>query len=630
MAKRQFKAESKRLMDLMINSIYTNREIFLREIISNASDAIDKLYYLSLTDEALREQCGEFSIRITVDKENRTISVNDNGIGMTADEVINNLGTIAKSGSLQFKEELTDADKKDVDIIGQFGVGFYSAFMVSDEVTVDTKSYKTGEASRWFSSGADGYTVSESDRQTVGTTVTMHLKDDTEDVSYSEFLEEYTLRSLIKNYSDYIRHPIKMAVTKTREVGEGDEKSYETYTEEETINSMVPIWKKNKNEVNDEECAKFYKSKFMALDDPFDIIRVNAEGVVSFKAMLFVPSKTPYDYFTANYEKGLQLYSSGVLIMDKCPDLLGDYFRFIRGVVDSEDLSLNISRETLQQDAQLKTIATSIEKKIKSALLKKLKNDREAYEKFFNEFGIQLKYGTVADYGIHKDVVKDLLLFKSLNKNGYVTLEEYVESMSEEQKYVYYACGESAEKIAALPQIELVKSKGYDVLCFTDDVDEFMIGSLRDANGKEFRSVNDAGDEFVNDDDTKKIEDAEKENSELLTFIKDSLGDSVSKVVISKKLKTHAVCLTTEGGITLEMEKYFASLPGSEMKPKAQRILELNMEHPVFKVLITAHKEDTEKATAISKILYNQALLIAGISPDNPTEYSELVCNLIK
>lgn len=627
MAKRQFKAESKRLMDLMINSIYTNREIFLREIISNASDAIDKLYYISLTDEEVRKNTGEFKIRVAYDKEARTVTVSDNGIGMTEDEVINNLGTIAKSGSLAFKEE--NPDKRDIDIIGQFGVGFYSAFMVSDSVTVETKSYKTGEAVKWVSSGADGYTVCGCEKDTYGTSVIMHLKPDTDEANYSEFLEEYTLRRLIKNYSDYIRHPICMEVTKSREVGEGDNKSYESYKEEDVINSMVPIWRKSKKEADDKECAEFYKQKFNAFDDPFCVIRINAEGTVSFKAMLFIPSKAPYDYFTKDYEKGLQLYSSGVLIMDKCSDLLPDHFRFVRGVVDSEDLSLNISRETLQQDAQLKAMASNIEKKIKSELEKKLKNDRENYEKFFDEFGIQLKYGVVADYGMHKDAVEKLLLFRSVSTGKYLTFDEYKENMPKEQKFIYYASGKNVENISALPQAELIRAKNYDILCMTEDVDEFVVSALGKVGDTELKNINDAGEELDSETE-KKIEEAEKNNSELLAFIKETLGENVSKVIISKKLKSHPVCLTTEGQITLEMEKYFASLQGTGPKPKAERVLELNSEHEIFKKLTECFASDREKCADISKILYSQALLIAGLPIDNPAEYSELVCSLVK
>lgn len=629
MAKKQFKAESKRLLDLMINSIYTNKEIFLREIISNASDASDKLRYLSLTDESARSKCSDLSIEIVADKDARTLTVSDNGIGMTKQELEENLGTICKSGSLQFKEEMNAEDEKEaVNIIGQFGVGFYSAFMVSDTLTVISRSYKDDTAHKWQSNGADGYTISEATRENVGTTIIMHLKDDTEEVKYSDYLSEYTLRHLIKTYSDYIPHPIKLFVEKTREVGEGEEKQSETYNEFETVNSMEPVWKKSKAKLNEEETNAFYKENFRDFTDPLFTIRVSAEGVVSYNALLYIPSNTPYDYFTKEYEKGLKLYSNGVLIMEKCSDLVAEHYRFVKGVVDSDDLSLNISREMLQQDAALKTIAKNIEKKIHSELKKALSNDREKYEKFYNAFGIQLKYGVVGNYGMNKDALKDLLMFYSLNEQKLITLDEYILKMPEEQKHIYYACGETNSKIASLPQTELVKAKGFDMLCLTDEVDEFVMNILGNEQGKDFCNINAENADLLDEDETKQAENQATENKEMLTFLKETLG--ISDVIISKKLKTHPVCLSSQGNITLEMEKYFASLPDNQMgEVKAQRVLELNSEHKVFGVLKDYFENDKEKAVALSKVLYNQALLIAGMPIDNPSDYAELVCSLL-
>ncbi len=626
MAKKQFKAESKRLLDLMINSIYTNKEIFLREIISNASDASDKLHYLSLTDETARAKMGDLKIKITADKENRTLTVTDNGIGMTKEELENNLGTICKSGSLQFKEGMTEQEEKDaVNIIGQFGVGFYSAFMVSDTLTVNSLSYKEDTAYSWTSNGADGYTIKECDKTNVGTEIVMHLKEDTEDNKYSEYLETYKLKSLIKTYSDYIRYPIVMDMEKVKE--EGEEKTTVTYTEEETLNSMVPVWKKSKAEQSEEELNRFYRDSFFDFEDPLFTISVAAEGVVSYKALLYVPAKTPYDYYTKEYEKGLKLYSSGVMIMEKCSDLVPEHFRFVKGVVDSDDLSLNISREMLQQYAGLKTIAKNIDKKIHAELKKALNNDREKYEKFWKAFGIQLKYGAVAQYGIYKDALKDLLLFWSSNEGRLITIEDYIKNMPEDQKHIYYACGETVQKINSLPQAELVRAKGYDMLCLTDDVDEFLMNVLREENGKDYCSINSEGADLLDENDEKKADETAEENKEMLTFIKEAL--SISDVIISKKLKSHPVCLSSKGGVTLEMEKYFATLPGEDKeKVKAERVLELNPSHPAFASLKEAYEADKEKAKTMAEVLYASALLIAGMSIDNPADYAEKICSL--
>lgn len=631
MAKKQFKAESKRLLDLMINSIYTNKEIFLREIISNANDAIDKLYYLSLTDEAARGKCSDFSIRVDFDKEARTITVSDNGIGMTKEELEDNLGTIAKSGSLAFKENMTAEDEeKAANIIGQFGVGFYSAFMVADKVTVTTLSYKSEQAYRWVSDGIDGYTVTECDKDSVGTTIEMHIKEDTEDVKYSEFVDEYHIKSLIKTYSDYIRHPIKMNITKYKEVGEGEDKKSEAYTELDTVNSMVPLWQKNKKEVTEEELKSFYRDTFYDFEEPILTVQTSTEGMVSYKSLLFVPAALPYNYYTKDFEKGLKLYCSGVLIMDKCGDLLPDHFRFVKGVVDSEDLSLNISREMLQQDKQLKVIATSIEKKIKSELKKLMDSDREKYEKFFSVFGLQLKYGVVSDYGINKEKLKDLLLFRSLKEDKMITIAEYIAAMGEDQKHIYYACGETVAKIGSLPQVELVKDKGYDMLMLTDEVDEFVMQVLGAEGEKDYCSINSDNADLLDKSDEEKATAAEEENKEMLDFLKEALKDKAAEVVISKKLKSHPVCLSSTGPVTLEMEKYFAQIPGEEeQKPKAQRVLELNANHPVFDRLKTAYVDDKDKAAKLAEVLYCQALLIAGLPIDDPSAYAELVCEML-
>lgn len=640
MAKKQFKAESKRLLDLMINSIYTHKEIFLREIISNASDALDKLCYLSLTDENVGMSRSDFRIDVRADKDARTITVSDNGIGMTEEEMEKNLGVIANSGSFKFKKDLTqdEKDEKEIDIIGQFGVGFYSAFMVSDKVRVVSRAYGSDTAYCWESSGADGYTVTEAQKEKVGTDITMYLKEDTEDENYSEFLETYRLRSLIKKYSDYIRYPICMDIEKTRtvETDEVDDKGNkktktETYIENETVNSMVPIWQRNKSEVSDEECKKFYKEHFFDMDDPVRVIRVNAEGAVTYKAMLFIPSKAPYGYFTKEFEKGLQLYTSGVMIMDKCSDLIPEHFRFVKGVVDSQNLSLNISREILQHDRQLKIIAANLEKKIKSELKKMMTDDPEGYEKFYQAFGLQLKYGIVNDYGMHKDLLSDLIMFYSSTEKKLVSLKDYVSRMPEEQKYIYFASGETVSKIDALPQTELIKDKGFEILYMTDSVDEFVVQILGNYEEKQFKSVNDKELGIETDEDKKETEKQSEDNKELLDFVKETLADKVAAVRISGKLKSHPVCLTTDGAVTLEMEKYFKSVPGAEAMGavKAEKVLELNPSHPAFAALKAAWSSDKDKAAKYAEILYTQALLIAGVEIDDPAGYADLVCSLM-
>ena len=626
MEKMQFKSESKRLLDLMINSIYTHREIFLREIISNASDAIDKLCFISLTDDKVGMSRSDFKILIKADKENRTLTVSDNGIGMDKDELENNLGTIASSGSYKFRQQLKDEDKENVDIIGQFGVGFYSAFMVAKEITVITKKYGSETGYKWQSSGADGYTIEEYNKDAVGTEIIMLLKDDTEEDKYSEYLEQYKLSSLIKKYSDYIRYPIEMDMESTK-VKEGTEEKpeYETVVERKTLNSMVPIWQKAKKDVTKEEYNNFYKEKFFDFEDPLLTITTSVEGVVTYKALLYIPAKTPYNYYTKEYEKGLQLYSSGVMIMENCSDLLPEHFRFVKGVVDSQDLSLNISREMLQHNRQLKLIEEHLEKKIKNELASMLKKDRENYEKFFAAFGRQLKYGLVSDYGAHKDELSDLILFYSYNQKKLITLDEYAEAMKEDQKYIYFATGENKEIIETLPQTEILKDKGYDFLCCTDEIDEFALNSLRTYKEKEFRSV-------LNDDLGIESENKEEEKEEgqdvLITFIKETLGDKVSQVVASKKLKSHPVCLTAQGGISFEMEKYF-SVVQPESGMKAQRVLEINMSHPAVKALKDKITTNIEEAKKYVQLLYSQSLLIAGLPLENPSEYTDLVCSLM-
>ena len=626
MAKKQFKSESKRLLDLMINSIYTHKEIFLRELISNASDAIDKLCFIALTDDKLGMTRSDFRIDLRADKDARTLTISDNGIGMDKDDLENNLGTIASSGSYKFKQEL-DGKADDIDIIGQFGVGFYSAFMVAKKITVITKKYGSETAYEWQSSGADGYTIKECDRDTLGTTIILEIKDNTDDESYDEFLDQYKLQSLVKKYSDYIRYPIIMEMKKSRvkeETKDSDSPEYEDYFEEETLNSMIPIWQRAKKDVTQEEYDKFYQEKFFAMEKPLKTIVTSVEGVVTYKALLFIPSSTPYDYYTKDYKKGLQLYSSGVLITDCCEELVPEHFRFVKGIVDTADLSLNISREMLQHDRHLLTIAQNLEKKIKNELTSMLKSKREDYEKFFAAFGRQLKYGVVADYGMHKDELQDLLLFYSSTEKKPVTLAEYVDRMKEEQKMIYFAVGDNAAAIDALPQTELLRSKGYEILYCTQDVDEFTLQTLMTYKEKRFCSV--LNDDLGIEEDEKKED--EKDNSALLTFVKETLGDRVAEVTASKKLVSHPVCLTAKGGISFEMEKYFNSIqPDSGMK--AQRVLELNLGHEAVKTMESLIQTDIDRARKYAEVLYCQALLIAGLPLENPSEYTDLVCSLI-
>jgi molecular chaperone HtpG len=587
---KEFKAESKRLLDLVINSIYTHKEIFLRELISNASDAIDKIYYRALTDETLQFNKDDYYIKIIADKDDRTLRVIDTGIGMTKDELEDNLGIIAKSGTLAFKEEIEIEDG--YDIIGQFGVGFYSAFMVADTVTVISKSLDSGQGYRWESKGVDGYTIEEWDKDTVGTEIILKIKESTEDEDYDEFLEEYRLRSIIKKYSDFIRYPIKMDVTKSR-LKEGSKEEYEDYIEEETINSMVPIWRKNKNELTEEDYTNFYFEKRYGFDKPIKHIHISADGAVRYNAILFIPEQIPFNYYTAEYEKGLELYSSGVLIMNKCADLIPDYFSFIKGMVDSEDLSLNISREMLQHDRQLKLIARNIKNRIKSELSNLLKADRDKYEKFYNSFGRQLKYGVYRDFGNNKDVLQDLLMFYSSKEKKLVTLDEYILRMKEEQKYIYYAAGESNERLAVLPQTELLSEKGFEILYLTDDVDEFALKMLNSYKEKEFRSV--SGSDLGIEDKEDKDENAEKDtNKELFEKMKTILSDKVKDVRTSKRLKSHPVCLINEGEISIEMEKVLSVMPDNQ-KIKAEKVLEVNKNHEVFKALEDAYKNDEDR-----------------------------------
>ncbi len=630
MAKKQFKAESKRLLDMMIHSIYTHREIFLRELISNASDAIDKLYYKALTDGISGLNRDDFAIRLTIDKAARTLTVSDNGIGMTAEELENNLGTIAQSGSLKFKKDAEEKD--DIDIIGQFGVGFYSAFMVSDKVTVISKPYGSDKAWKWESTGADGYTVTEAEKDSHGTDIILSIKESTEEESYDEFLDAYRIQSLVKKYSDYIRYPIRMEVEKSRmKEGTGtDDKpaEYETYTEVETLNSMVPIWRKNKSELKPEDYNQFYKEKFFDYQDPLAVIHSSTEGAATYNALLFIPSRPPFDFYTKEYEKGLQLYASGVLIMDKCPDLLPDYFSFVRGLVDSQDLSLNISREMLQHDRQLKLIADRLQKKIKSELKSMLLNDREKYETFYKSFGLTLKYGVYSGYGANKDVLQDLLLFYSSSEKKLVTLEEYKGRMKEDQKYIYYACGETVEKIDRLPQTELLRDHGYEILYCTDDVDEFALRMMRDFDGKEFRSASDKDLGIDDAAENESVKEKAEENKELLRLLKDDLDGKVKDVRLSTRLKSHPVCLSADGGVSIEMEKVLNTMPGDQ-KVQAQRVLEINPSHPIFETLKKLFAEDPEKLKSYAGLLYTQALLIEGLPIDDPVAFSNAVCDLM-
>ena len=640
MAKKQFKAESKRLLDMMINSIYTHKEIFLRELISNASDAIDKLYFRSLTDDSVKLKKKDFFIRLAAEKENRTLTVRDNGIGMTKEELEKNLGTIAKSGSLDFKNENETGGK--VDVIGQFGVGFYSAFMVASRVTVRSRAFGAQEAWQWESTGAEGYTIEPCDKEDVGTEVILVVKENEGEEHYDEFLDDWRLAGIVKKYSDYIRYPIKMLREKSRAI-EGTDKDeeghykapeYETYTEDETLNSMVPIWKRDKKKVKDEEYAQFYKDKFGDYSDPARVIQSKTEGTATFNALLFIPSRTPYNYYTKEYEKGLQLYSSGVLIMEKCADLLPDYFSFVKGLVDSEDLSLNISREMLQHDSQLKLIKTTLERKIKNELAAWLKNDREKYEEFFRNFGLQLKMGCYASYGMNKELLQDLLLFHSAKENKLVTLREYYEAMPEDQKYIYYAAGESTDRLAKLPAAERVLDKGFDILYLTDDVDEFMLQMLRSYGDKEkekeFRNISADDLGIETDAEKEEVKAKNEENKELFEAMKAALDGKVTEVRLSQRLKSHPVCLSSSGPLSIEMEKVLNSMPAQQEKVKSEKVLELNGEHEVFAALKRLFEAgDKEKLAAYSEILYDQALLIEGLALEDPVAYANNVCKLM-
>ncbi len=624
MAKKKFKAESRRLLDLMINSIYTHREIFLREIISNASDAIDKLCYRSLTDENVGRKREDFRITIQTDAEGRTLTVSDNGIGMSEEELENNLGVIASSGTYQFRQEV-GKDNEDVDIIGQFGVGFYSAFMAADRITVVTKKYGEEQAYRWESAGADGYTITPCEKAEVGTDIIMHIKEDGEEEKYSEFLQEYTLRELVKKYSDYIRWPIRMEVTKSRKKEDSpeDKPEYESYREEETLNSMVPLWQRKKSDVTREEYDKFYQEKFNDYTAPQSVVTVSAEGQVSYKALLYIPSRPPYDYYSADYERGLQLYSAGVMIMDKCQDLIGDHFGFVKGVVDSPDLSLNISRELLQHDRQLRLIANNIEKKVKGELERMLKDDREGYEKFFRNFGRQLKVGCINNYGARKELLQDLLLFYSSTEKKLVTLAEYVDRMPESQKHIYYATGENAAVMDNLPQTELLRERNMEILYLTDQADQMLVEILREYKEKSFRSAVDGDLDLDDMPEEKKADDYK----EALDFMKEALGEGVDEVRISRKLKTHPVCMTSGEGMSFEMERYFSAVQ-PEMGMKAKRILEVNVDHPAFAAMEAARASDPEKAKKYAQVLMNQAKLIAGLPIDDPSGYTDLLCSL--
>ncbi|MDK0618291.1 molecular chaperone HtpG [Clostridium perfringens] len=623
MEKREFKAESKRLLDIVINSIYTNREIFLRELISNASDAIDKVYYKTLGDSSLTFNKDDYYIKIKPNKEERTLTISDKGIGMTEAELDENLGVIAKSGSLQFKKE--NEIKDGFDIIGQFGVGFYSGFLVADKITVITKAFGADKAYKWESDGVDGYTISEAEKDSFGTDIILHLKANDEDENYDEFLEEYKLKSLIKKYSDFIRYPIKLDVTKSR-VKEGTENEHEEYVEEETVNSMVPLWRRNKNELTDDDYNNFYVEKRFGFDKPLRHMHISVDGMISYNSILYIPENIPYDYYTKEYEKGLELYSNGVLIMEKCSELLPDYFGFVKGIVDSQDLSLNISREMLQHDRQLSRIAKNIKTKIKNELESMMKNDRESYEKFYKSFGRQLKYGVYDDFGMNKDELKDLLMFYSSKEKKMVSLAEYVERMVEDQKYIYYAVGESNERIEKMPQTEMVLDKGYEILYFTEDVDEFAIKMLMNYKEKEFKSVS-SGDLGIESEEENKKEN--EENKGIFEAMKDALGEKISAVKASSRLKNYPVCLSSEGEVSIEMEKILSAMPNNQ-GVKAQKVLEVNTNHEVFNSLKDALENDKDKFNLYTKLLYNQALLVEGLSIEDPVDFTNDICKLMK
>ncbi|WP_409296252.1 molecular chaperone HtpG [Peribacillus sp. SCS-26] len=623
MVKTQFKAESKRLMEMMINSIYSHREIFLRELISNASDAIDKIYYKALTDDTLNFDKDSYYIKVAADKDSRTLTITDTGIGMTAEELENNLGTIAKSGSLAFKKE--NEVEEDHGIIGQFGVGFYSAFMVADKVTVVSRALGSTEAFKWESEGADGYTLEPCEKEAVGTEITMYIKENSDEESYDEFLEEYRLKAIIKKYSDFIRYPIKMEVS-AQKPKEGSEDELEEVKEEQTINSMVPIWRKNKSELTPEDYENFYAEKHYGFDKPLKSIHISVDGAVRYHAVLFIPEKTPFDFYSPEYEKGLELYSNGVLIMNKSAELLPDYFSFVKGMVESDDLSLNISREILQHDRQLKLIAKNINKKIKSELQSLLKNEREKYEAFYKSFGRQLKFGVYSDYGTHKETLQDLLMFYSSKEKGLVTLAEYVSRMPEDQKYIYYASGESNERIERLPQTEMVADKGYEILFFTEEIDEFAIKMLMSYQDKEFRSVSSA-DLGLEEEGDKEASDSE-ENKELFQYMKEALSGKVKDVRISKRLKSHPVCLSAEGQVSIEMEKILKAMPDSQ-NVQAEKVLEINPGHEVFTALKAALEQDKQKLSLYTNLLYNQALLIEGLPIEDPVDFTNDICKIM-
>lgn len=623
MKKRQFKTESKRILDLMINSIYTNKEIFLRELISNSSDALDKLYYLSLTNKDIKVNKDDLFIRVDYNKDKRTITISDNGTGMTEEELENNLGVIAESGSLKFKEE--NKEQNDVNIIGQFGVGFYSAFMVSDKVTVESKSYKDDRATIWESAGVDGYTLSPSDKKDNGTIITLHLKEDTEDYNYSELLSEYKLRGIIKKYSDYISYPIKMEVENNRKKEDSDE--YETYKEVITVNSMIPLWKRNKKDITEEEYNNFYSDKFFDYDKPLDVLHFNIEGNVNYNALLYIPSHAPYDYYSKEYEKGLQLYTNGVLIMDKCSELLPDYFSFVRGVIDTEDIPLNISRETLQDDKNIKLIAKSIESKVKNELLDLLKNNRDKYLEFYKAFGMQLKFGIYNDYGMHKDKLEDLIMFYSSNDKKLITLDEYVNKLKEEDKNIYYCAGETVDKIDMLPQVEGIKDK-HEVLYLTDYVDEFAIMAIHEYKGKTFVNVSNESTDLSTEEEKEKINKENTDNKDMLEEMKKVLEGNVEEVKLTNKLKSHPVCLTTTGEVSTSMEKVINAMPTDE-KIKANDVLEINASHKIVDKLKDLYKNDKDEFTKYTKVIYYEARLIEGLPIDNPTELSNLMCDIM-
>lgn len=629
MAKKQFKTESKKLLDMMVNSIYTHKEIFLRELISNASDAIDKLYFRSLTDDSIKTKREDYEIRISVDKAARVLTLSDNGCGMTKEELENNLGTIAKSGSFDFKNDPSNKDKEQIDIIGQFGVGFYSAFMVSDKITVESRAYGSDEAYRWESTGADGYTIDACEKESAGTVIKLHIKEDTDDEKYSEYLEDYRIQALVKKYSDYIRYPIRM-LTEHEYLKEGSKDEYETVTEDETLNSMVPIWKKKSSDVTDEEYNNFYQEKFYDWEAPLKVIRQKTEGVSNFESLLFIPSHAPFNYYSRDYEKGLQLYSSGVMIMEHCKDLLPDYFSFVRGIVDSSDLSLNISREMLQHDRQLKSIAKAVEKKIASELGKMLENEREKYEQFYKEFGTQLKWGIYNDYGMHKDVLQDLIMFKSSYEGKYVTLKEYVSRMKEDSKKIYFASGESVEKISLLPQVESVIAHGYEVLYLTEDVDEFALQMLRTYSEKEFSNVCKDDLDISTDEEKESLKQENEKAKDMFEFIKDSIGENLNSVRFTNTLQNHAACLSSEGAVSANMEKVLSKNPGNDAdRIKAELVLEINLNHPIAAKLKELFESDKDKLKNYSKVLYAQARLVSGLSIENPSEVSDLVCGLM-